>query len=143
MIIYWSYLLFIYKSKAEKIFGQVISLLNRREEYVREALGITSDSDDLKAVFSEIREILVHINNTKRNIYERFLKEHELSDKLEKISSLSDEKIIKINNLTEELHLKVNHYNNYVERINNLLRGKFSGIFFRIFNIPLAGKIEV
>lgn len=125
------------------MFGQVIALLNRREDYVKDILNSFCDEADTKILLSEIKEILNEITATKKNIHQRFLKEHLLSEKLEKLSEVSSSKTTKISELTEDLHLKVDRYNHYVEKINELLTGKFSGIFFKIFNIPLAGKIEV
>lgn len=125
------------------MFGQVIALLNRREDYVKDILNSHFENEETKILLSEIKEILNEINSTKKNIYQRFVKEHLLSEKLETLLEISNSNITKISEITEELHSKVNKYNDYVEKINNLLIGKFSGIFFKIFNIPLAGKIEV
>lgn len=121
----------------------MIALLNRREDYVKDILNSHFENEETKILLSEIKEILNEINSTKKNIYQRFVKEHLLSEKLETLLEISNRNITKITEITEELHSKVNKYNDYVEKINNLLIGKFSGIFFKIFNIPLAGKIEV
>ncbi len=119
-----------------------MALLNRREDYVKELLKANTQPQETKNLYTEISQILHDIEVSKKNIYDRFLKEHSLSEKLTLLNETTNN-ITNIDELTKEIHEKVNAYNNYVDKINYLLKGKYSGIFFKIFNIPLAGKIEV
>lgn len=48
------------------MFGQVIALLNRREDYVKDILNSHFENEETKILLSEIKEILNEINSTKK-----------------------------------------------------------------------------
>lgn len=125
------------------MFGLVISSLNKREEYLKDLFKTTPKNETTNALFWEIKEVLEEIELVKREIHKRFQKEHILTEKLNGLLSCSDINMVKIIEITNELHSRIESYNKYVEKINHLLEGKFSGILFKVFNIPKAGKIEV
>lgn len=145
IIIYWGYRLFVLKSKAERSFGQVVSLLDVRLNLVEELLKITIEEEEIKSNFSEIRELLIGIKGLKKDIHGRFLKEHVLSEKLELLRYLAEKynALSKIFQVTDDLHKNVDKYNYYVVKINSLLTGRFSGILFKMLNVSKAGPIEV
>ncbi len=145
LFIYWGYELYRVKSRAERSFAMVLSLLNHRGDLVDELLRFNFGGEEIKAILTELRAVLIEIKEAKKDIHLRLLKEHQLSEKLTQLF-LKDEKpeiLKKIEKVTQDIHDQVEKYNAYVERINAILTGRYSKYLFMLIRIPRSAPIDI